>query len=810
MSTRPPYISIMLLSAGALAYEILLMRLFSIIQWHHFAYMIIGLALLGYGISGTLISITQHLLLPIYRSVFIASVLLFSVSATGCFFAAQTIPFNAEAILWDGRQTLHLLLIFLLLTLPFFFAASAICLTFRHFAGQVARIYAMDLIGAGVGSLGIVLLLFHVFPQQALIVIGLLGLAAALIAGRELRVEKWLWIRLGISLVLLMMFIAGQSLQLNLSPYKSLVQALRISGTRIVEERSSPLGLLSVVESKDIPLRHAPGLSLNATREPPPQLGVFTDGDNMTVITRFPESVEQLAYLDQTTSALPYHLKKPKRVLILGAGGGADILQAKYHDVSQIDAVELNPQLVDMVKGNYNRFAGGLYHQKGVTIHIDEARGFLTKSAKRYDLIQLALVDAFNASASGLYALNESYLYTVEALQLYLGHVEHGGFLALTRWIKMPPRDTLKLFATAAEALRQSDIQSPESRLALIRSWQTSTLLIKNGVFQTEEIRAIQRFCDVRSFDIAYTPTITPDQVNRNNILKQPIFYLGAISLLGDKHETFFDRYKFNLRPASDDRPYFHHFFKWSTLPEILQLRGKGGMPLIEWGYMVLLATLAIAVMLSLVLILLPLWFFRRSQEKPAKNVKRTHVVCYFFAIGLAFLFVEIAFIQKFILFLHHPIYAIATTLSAFLVFAGLGSNGSKRLSQQRSTGQVVRLAISAIAVLCAVYIFALPPLFASLVGLPVSIKIFLTILLIAPLAFFMGMPFPMALTSLAEHADQLIPWAWGINGCASVVSAVLATLLAIHFGFTTVILCAVGLYAGSVLVFPGTMKKPF
>jgi hypothetical protein len=344
--------------------------------------------------------------------------------------------------------------------------------------------------------------------------------------------------------------------------------------------------------------------------------------------------------------------------------------------------------------------------------------------------------------------------------------------------------------------------------MSLIRSWQTSTLLIKNGPLLSEEVRAIIKFCDDRLFDLAFTPMITPDQPNRYNILAQPFFYQGAANLLGDKREEYFDRYKFNLRPATDDRPYFHHFFKWSVLPEILQLRGKGGMPLIEWGYMVLIATLTIAMVVSVLLILVPLEVLKRAKDHLPAKIKRTHVTCYFFAIGLAFLFVEIAFIQKFILFLHHPIYAISTTLTAFLVFAGLGSHTSKKLSQQLSKRQVVRIAVSTITVLSVVYIFALPPLFLSLAALPLGIKVSLTILFIAPLAFFMGIPFPMALASLAENADRFVPWAWGINGCASVVSAVLATLLAIHFGFTAVILCAAGLYIGASMVFPEPLKK--
>lgn len=803
MSSRPPYFSVTLLSAAALAYEILLMRLFSIIQWHHFAYMFIGLALLGYGISGTVVAIHQQRLLKRFNSLYISCVALFGVSAVACFSLAQLIPFNAEAILWDGWQVFYLTGIFLLLAIPFFFAATGICLAFMQYGRQVSRVYAVDLLGAGIGSLGVIVLLLWVFPQLALAIVGVLGVVAALVASLELKVKRQSAIAIGLTFVMMLLFVSGVSLKLQLSPYKSLGQVLRINGTSIIAEVSSPLGLISVVESRDIPLRHAPGQSLHASHEPLPQLGVFTDGDNMTVLTRYPEEHNKLAYLDQSSSALPYHLKQINNVLIVGVGGGADVLQARFHKVKQIDGVELNRQMIQLVKDDYASFTGNLFQHKGVTIHHSEVRDFLTRKPRRYDLIQLALMDAFNASASGLYALNESYLYTVDALQLYLKHLEAEGYLALTRWIKLPPRDTLKLFATAVSALRQAGVNDPEQRLLLIRSWQTSTLLVKNGRFTDKELSSVQRFCDERGFDLAYTPDLKPGQVNRYNILNSPVFYQAATALLGEKSDAFMQQYKFNLQPATDDQPYFYQFFKWSTFTEIFQKRNRGGMALLEWGYITLLVTLGIAGFFSVLLILLPLWYYQRKQTTANTLIRRRDVFYYFFAIGLAFLFIEIAFMQKFILFLHHPIYAIAVTLTAFLIFAGAGSYWSGRLLQSLTGSKILLYAIGGIILISLVYLFLLDSLFAILVSLPIVVKMLITVLLIAPLAICMGMPYPLAMANLVRHANYYIPWAWGINGCASVISAVLATLLAIHFGFSTVILLAAILYASVLLTFP-------
>jgi hypothetical protein len=807
MPLRPPYFSVALVSGAALAYEILLMRLFSIIQWHHFSYMIIGLALLGYGFSGTFVSIFQHWLQARFKHVYLASLLLFGLTSVASFMLAQALPFNAELILWDSRQIVYLLLIFLLLSLPFFFAASAICLAFMQYGGQVSSIYAWDLAGAGLGSLVVIGLLFVVFPQNALLVIGVLGLVSLLVASVELRMKKLKSMLVILGLSTMVLALAAANLDLHMSPYKSLPQTLRIGGTEIIEQDSSPFGLISIVDSAAIPFRHAPGLSLGSTEEPLPQLGIFTDGDNMTVITKAAEDPSQLVYLDQVTSALPYHLVDPGSVLIVGAGGGTDILQALYHSTQYhsrpvIDAVELNPRLIDIVGSRYSNFNGSLFQRDGVNVYAGDVRGFLSRNQKKYDLMQLSLMDAFNASASGLYALNEDYLYTVEALKQYLDHIVPGGYLSLTRWVKIPPRDTLKLFATAIEALSQMGVDNPAERLVLIRSWQTSTLLIRNGAFSAQDIRNIRKFSEARTFDVAFAPGMPPPQDSYNQ-LAETWFQNGTAALLSDGRDQYIEDYKFDLEPATDDRPYFHHFTKWSSLPEIFRLRDRGGMQLIEWGYVVLVMTLLVAAVLSVILIALPLLVLPRSSTVDNAAVSKISVVLYFLAIGIAFLFMEIAIMQKFILFLHHPLYSFAVTLAAFLVFAGLGSYLSSRLGRHYSRYTLLIGSITGIVLLGLTYILILDELFMMLSVIPVLLKILLTILLVAPLALLMGMPFPLALSSLAEHAQALIPWAWGINGCASVISASLATLLAIHIGFSAVILIAILIYASVVLVYP-------
>ena len=790
---RTPFPAIALASATALAYEVLLIRLFSIIQWHHFAYMIISLALLGYGISGTLLSFFHEKLLAHFYGVFPACFGLFGITALGAFLAAQQLPFNGQELLWDPWQTAWLSGIYLLLAIPFVFVATGLGLALMHYHQQIGRLYGADLLGAGAGSLAVVLLLFWAPPGEALRWLSGAGMVAAGIAAWELlsRAAAMGWF------LAALLPVALPITPLAMSPYKPQSQLLQIKDARLAHESWSPLGLIGAVESPAIPLRYAPGLALTATQEPPPQVAVFNDGDGMSVITRFNGSRNTLAYLDQQTSALPYHLRDQHRVLILGAGGGSDVLQAVYHRVAAIDAVEINPQIVALVDKTYGDFSGHLYERPGVTIHQAEARGFVRASRQHYDLIQISLLDSM--ASAGLHALSENTLYTVESLQDALRHLSDGGVLAITRWLKVPPRDALKLFATAIEALRRNGVTEAENHLVLIRGWQTSTLLVKATAFSGQELAAVKAFCRRRYFDTAYYPGMTALDANRYNRLREPAFFNGAVALLGPDSQRFLADYKFNLQPATDDRPFFFNFFKWSALPEMLRLRGQGGMPLLEWGYLILIASAAQAVLASVVLILLPLVFKARELLQYGAGTA-WRAAGYFLALGLAFLFVEMAFLQKFILFLHHPVYASAAVLAGFLVFAGLGSRYSSRHWGAEAT--TLRYAVLGIILVSGLYLFLLPQLFGAALPWSIAAKFAVAIACIAPLAFCMGMPFPLGLGLVARRFPSLVPWAWGINGCASVLSAILATGLAIHFGFHTVILCAMGLYALAALLF--------
>ena len=786
--------AILLVSAAAIGYELLLMRVLSIVHWHHFAYMIISLALLGYGASGTFIALFRRSLEPRFEQAFALSALAFSIAMVACFVVGQRVPFNALEIIWDRRQVLNLALMYLAFFVPFFFAACCVGLALTCRSEAISRLYFFDLVGAGVGALLIIGALFLVLPQSALIVlVALASVASVLVDNRgtgrlPLRIGQFAW--LGVMAVI----VFNDGLSLRVSQYKGLSQATQVVDSRVRAQVSSPLGLLTVVESPTVPIRLAPGLSFNARHIPPEQLAVFTDADGMSAITRYDGDLDSIAYLADVTAALPYRLLDQPDVLVLGAGGGSDVLLALYHGANRVDAVELNPEMTKFVADTFSDFAGHVYDDPRVATHTAEARSYIAQNERQYDLIQIGLLDSFAAAGTGVQALNESYLYTVEALREYLADLKPGGMVAITRWVKAPPRDSLKLAATAIEALRQTGVADPGRQIAVIRSWNTVTLLTRNGVFADSEIDDIRQFASSRSFDTVYFPGISSVDANRFNLLDRPWLHDGIAAMLGENADEFFEDYKYFVEPATDDRPYFSHFFKWRSLPEVMAMRTLGGAGLIEWAYLIVVTTLVQAAVLGGLLILLPLYRVKRTWTDAARFGS------YFLLLGLAFLLMEIAFIQKFTLFLGHPLYAVAVVLASFLVFAGAGSAFSVRMAERYvdRNFRPVSVAVAGVAGIAAIYLVVLPPVFGLFIGVADGLRILLSVVLIAPLAFFMGMPFPLGLRCVAQQAPDFVPWAWGINGFASVVSAVLATLLAIHFGFTAVVVIATLLYVAA------------
>ena len=879
MATAPPQpapswrlpLAIALVSAGALAYQLLLMRWLAIAHWHPFAAMIISLALLGHGASGTWLGLCVARARARFALWFPASALLFAATATAVPLLARAVPFNGLELAWNLHQLLWLALLYLLLATPFFFAAACFGLAFARYGAGIPRLYAADLMGAGVGALlGLALMwlpLEHALPLAATAGV----LAAVLQApGHAVRV-----IALGLAL-LLAIAATTRVLAPPVNEYKGLAKALLMPQARVLAQRDSPYGRLSVVESVQVPLRHQPGLSLANTREPAPQLGVFVDGDGLSVITHR-ASPRALGYLDHTLSALPYRLTRRPRVLLLGLGGGTQVRQALRQGARRVEVVEADPVRRALVCAQFAHYAGGLCQDPRVHVHAGAPRDFARGTRARFDVVAFGSEDSLAGSSAGVQAASEQYALTVEALRDYLRVLVPGGVLVIERYSKQPPRDELKLWAALVAALRASGHVAPERQLLALRNWDASLLLAASAPLTPTQRAAARAFATQQGFELVHAPD-APGPATPGDTLA-----LGLRAALSPQAGAFVRDYKFAIAPATDDAPYFAHFFRWRSLPELWRLREAGAAVLLDSGYLLLVAALLQALPLALLLVLLPLLRRRvacaggdgapaagvldasdagecvpgesvhdestrdefargevaRKQSVPDESVPdesvpdesvpeetvldesvlnesvlamtrtrddatplpRLRVATYFIALGLAFFFIEIACLSRLTLLVGQPLPAAAVGLGGFLLFAGLGS----RLTQAAwaRSPRAVPLAVALVALGLAWHLAVVALARDAAPRASRSARALAGLASVAPLALAMGMPFPLGLARLARQAPDAVPWAWALNGCASVVAAIAALLLAMAVGLRATLWVAWALYLLAAWVWP-------
>ncbi len=834
MKTRPLLVSVFLLSAAGLGYEVALTRILSIAEWHHFAYMIISVALLGFAASGTVIALLGRHLRGREATVYRGAALLLAVALPGSHALVQVIPFETFELLVRKTQFVWLLTLYGVLAVPFFLIACCVLVAFMLESDRVGRVYFANMLGSGVGAAAVTGLLFVVSPDRLPLLLALVVLAAGSVALpiRTGGLGRWVG---GLAVALAIVLWIGAP-AIRISQYKGLSYALDLPDARVVATAGSPLAALTAVSSPLI--RETPGqisgYPMAELGELPEQIGLYFDGDGVSSVHRFEGSLEPFAFLDYVTPALPYQVVAEPHTAVVGAGGGTEVLNALVHGAAHVTALEVDPAVFRLIGGPLGEFAGGLYERPDVTPVAAEARGWLRAQGDvPFDLIQISLLDSFNASAAGVRALSESYLYTLEAVELYLDRLTENGVLAVTRWLRAPPRDAIKMFATLAEAAERAGIPDPGRHMAFVRSWNTGTVLLSRSPLSAAQVAGIRAWAGARGFDLCWLPGLEASEVNRFTVLDQPVYWEAARRIVASdraERDRFYAEYPFHVRPATDDRPYFFRFFKWGALGRLTDAYGGRWTDATEWGYLVLLATLAQGLAAGLLVVLAPLLFvFARRRRRggggggqesaPAEDrgelrASTGRVVLYFAALGLAYLFLEIAFIQKLMLFLVHPVYAVAVVLSAFLVFSGLGSALADRLLAGRlgsagagpehkrgphglaAPGRLVGAAVVLIAALAAVYLALLPSLFAAGSGWPDAARIGAGLAVLAPLAFAMGIPFPTGLQVVSARRPELVPWAWGVNGAASVVAPPLATVAAVHAGFTTVVAVSVGLYA--------------
>lgn len=788
--------SLFLLSVTTLLFEINLTRLFSVSQFYHFAFMIVSLALLGIGASGTFLMIFFHKREGVDENLrklslgALASILI-------AYLVINWIPFDTFNISWDSRQIIILAINFLALMLPFFFTGMAVGLLLNAFPREAGKVYAVNLVGSAAGCALALLAPTLVGGEGTVVLSGCFAACAALLPFRVKKQSLSQKILQGIAVCALLlggmelnarMFNPGTAKfpELKLSPYKSLSYALQYPDAEIISQKWNSYSRIDIIASDS--LRSLPGISFQYSQPPPRERGLFIDGDHFNPVVVEGASLE---FTNHLPTALAYHLKPNAKTLILEPRGGIDILVAINEGAGNVTVAEENSLVVSSLPE--------IYRQPGIVVNTESARSALRRSQDQYDLIHLSLSQTYIPVGSGAYSLGENYSYTVEAFQDAMQRLTPDGIFVVSRWLQMPPSEWLRTFILAVTALENLG-GDPAQQIVALRSFNTGMLFIKNSPLSQEDLGIVREFAAQRGFDLVYLPDIQPQEVNNFALLQEPIYYQTFTSFLSaDSRTQWLERYPYDVSPPTDDHPFFGHYFKWSQAGEIIAGLGKTWQPFGGAGYLVVLVLLALALILSLILIFLPLVFSHRVRTSlKLQTLSRRRVLAsmaYFSLIGFAYLLIEIPFFQTLILFLGQPTYALTIVLFSILLFSGIGSQLSGKFDVRRS--------IVGLILLVFVIMWGLPAIIRVSLGFNFILRVLITVLVLAPLGVLMGMPFPGGIMILEEKAPGLIPWVWGINGAASVLASILSMLLALSFGFKIVLVVGALCYLGAWCFIP-------
>lgn len=786
-------LAIFLVSLSLVGLELALMRVLSLSYWHHFASMVISIALLGLGFSGTLLFALRKTCEARRQLCLALSAYAFSWSVLLSHWAVRKVPLDMYQLAWNlTGEWFHILIIEIILLIPFTFAGGLVGLALMDRREYIGGHYAANLTGSGAGALIAILLMFLMDIPELIMVMAILGyLAGALLSPWKQARMTLTGVCAGVGLFFLCLLLPPV---ITLSPYKKLAIEKTKPGTDVLYQAWGPLGQIDVVKGPSI---HdaPPGMSLQNPHPIPPRILLMVDGSQTDIIYRINEDSDR-DFLDWTTGVLPYYMVAHPTVLIIGAGGGGAIAQAYHHQSADIVALELNPQITRLMKGLLRDYGGSIYNAPGVVTRDEEPRGYLASKKKSFDIIQIPLLDIPGESMTGAQATGESYLYTIDSFGALFEHLSERGILCVTRYAQVPPREGLRIFDMAVQMLKSKDI-SPVSRLALIRSWETVTLLVSRQPWTPEQLVFIRDFCLSRGFDLCYLPGLNPSEVNRFHIMEQPLYFEGAMALLGPGREAFIDDYLFNVEAPTDDRPYFFNFLSLRHLPE-LKRQLKGRFPaFMELGSLLQVVALLQSLILSAVMLFLPLI----PGVRACKDIRgRRAGILYFFFLGTGFMLLEMGFMQKLILYLSHPIYSAAVVIAGFLIFAGLGS-GISGLWHGKPI-RVLRMTIVFMLIIILLSALGGQKLLDATGALALPLRVVVSLFMIAPLALAMGHLFPMGLRRLRMNAPAMLPWAWAVNGFASVIATVSAPLLAMSIGFSRLIILAVMCYIAAGFLF--------
>lgn len=795
-----------LTSFATMLLELSLTRLFSVVLFYHFAFLAISIALLGLGAGGVFAYLLKSRLARVHTRQLASRLCVWNAVLTVA--VLEIVLHVPVALNVSGKNFLRLTVLYLAAAVPFFLTGLLFSVVFARESARIPRLYGADLCGGAVACLAVVPLLNWIGGPNAILVAGVALAGAAMIWADSASRRR----NAGV-LALAMVALTGANYSGRLIDVVYAKGMLR-DPAWVEFSRWNALSRVEVDRQGQAK-------------------AIVIDADASTYIMN--ADVKQWHDTDweknlmSAPPALANILRPHGDFAIIGPGGGVDVLRAVANGSASVTGIEINPIIATTImRGRYADYAQHLYQRPDVQIQVTDGRSFLRATPQRFDVVQMTLVDTWASTAAGAFALSENNLYTVDAFREYFDHLKPDGMIAITRWEFQQPREALRVVSVAMEALHRMGVANPAhnfivaSQGALRQDGIPVVVLAKKTAFTTAEEEMV-------TSHLGRYPQLAPLYLP-SNPGQNPFSQLIA----SNDPEGFASRYAYNVAPVSDNAPFFFFTLKLG------QILGDAGLRRgIDWkvnlGVLVLLLVLIISVVAVGVFLVLPLLLKNesgsrtslertlgpRSGQAAAAAVSIRHrrqsllPLLYFIAVGLGYILVEIAFIQRFVLFLGHPTYALTVVIFLLMVSSGAGSLFSRRCLPRHEMGWIPLLMVVAILLL---YVFLLPGRLAAWVGLEFGYRLIVSALMLIPLGFLMGMPFPTGLRALAgsplselsvaDSPDNAVEWAWAMNAAASVLGSVLAMVIAIQFGLTVTLACGALAYVLALFVTPVLRAK--
>lgn len=793
----PTYAGLFGTTLATLMYEILLTRIFSVTMWYHFAFMVVSVTLFGLTVGAILVFVFPGSFgAEVVKQRLAQCALLFALTIALSFLIHRLLPFNASVTLGGY---LSLLSIFVLFAIPFVFSGIVVTLALTKFPQHISRLYAADLVGAAAGSILLIVVLQFTDGPTAVMVVGLLASVSAVLFAVEADGRGVL--RAGVALSLLLgVFAIGNSLMAR--EQASMIRLLWVKGTYeqpALYERWNSFSRIRVFGDPSEPESpESRGIDPSlAGQYAVRQLHLDIDANAATVLTGFDGDLAAVEYLKYDVTNLAHHLRPSAWVLVVGAGGGRDVLSALVFEQEQVVGVELNQDILRAVNGRFGAFTGHLDRYPSVSFVRDEARSYLERSTEEFGIIQVSLTDTWAATAAGAFVLSENALYTTEAWRTFLQRLTPDGVLSVSRWYDpVLPGEIYRLTALTAAALVEQGADDPREHIVIVRSRHDPSQLPPNGVgtllvsrkpFSDEDLDRIAAVSGLANFEVVLSPRRSSDAVLAN---------IAA----GTDLPTVSAGLPISIEPPTDDSPFFFNMVSLGAVfdPQIWN-QGISSLNLI--AVFILVGLLITVTLLSALCILLPLILATRRRQGAVNLSRSTPHFLFFAAIGFGFILVEISQMQRLIIFLGHPTYGLSVVLFALLLFSGLGSYLTRNVPAaqlRRPGGRRLGLLLVVLVLFGALTADAI----GAFRGATTPVRILVALVMLAPLGLLMGMAFPLGMKGIARRLEPIKPWLWGINGAASVSGSVLAVAIALSSGISAAFWAGTGCYVVAFAAF--------